>query len=59
MKKLLFACTLCIGWANIFAQSPLYIPPTITSETINLTLQEGTTTFYEGIETNTMGANGS
>lgn len=59
MKKLLFACTLCIGWANIFAQSPLYIPPTITSETINLTLQEGTTTFYEGIETSTMGANGS
>ena len=24
-----------------------------------MTLQEGTTTFYEGIETNTMGANGS
>jgi len=43
----------------VFSQNTLNIPPTITSTTINLTLQEGTTNFFPGITTNTMGANGS
>lgn len=41
------------------SQNTLSIPPTITSNTINLTLQEGVTQFYSGINTNTMGANGA
>ena len=40
-------------------QNTLNIPTTITSTNINLTLQEGTTSFYQGLTTNTMGANGS
>lgn len=41
------------------AQNQLVIPTAITNTTINLTLQEGTTQFYNGVTTNTMGANGS
>jgi bilirubin oxidase len=43
----------------LFAQQELFIPPTIESTTINLNLQEGTTEFFPGITTNTMGANAS
>ncbi len=43
---------------NSVAQNQLVIPPTITSNTINLTLDEGTHQFYPGVTTNTMGANG-
>ena len=42
-----------------YGQNPLFIPPTIETSTINLTLQEGVTQFYPGISTNTMGANGA
>lgn len=42
-----------------YGQNQLFIPPTIESSTINLTLQEGVTQFYPGINTNTMGANGA
>lgn len=42
-----------------YAQNPITIPPAIESTTIDLTLQNGTTQFYNGINTNTMGANGS
>ncbi|MFN5416496.1 MAG: multicopper oxidase domain-containing protein [Flavobacteriia bacterium] len=56
-KKILL---LVIPFSGImFSQQELYIPPTIESSTINLTLQEGTTEFYPGIVSNTMGANGS
>jgi bilirubin oxidase len=41
-----------------FSQNALYIPPAITSTTINLNLQEGVTQFYPGINTTTLGANG-
>lgn len=41
------------------AQSPLNIPVAITNTSINLTLDEGTTNFYPGITTNTLGANGN
>ena len=44
---------------NANSQNALSIPPTITSNTINLTLQEGVTQFYSGVNTNTMGANGA
>ena len=42
-----------------FSQNSLNIPPTIESTTVNLVLDEGTTNFYPGITTNTMGANGA
>ena len=41
------------------SQNPLSIPPVLTGPNITLTLQEGTTNFYTGITTNTMGANGA
>jgi bilirubin oxidase len=49
--------TLAIAVA--YGQNTLNIPTAITSTNINLILQEGTTNFYPGITTNTMGANGS
>jgi len=42
-----------------YSQNPMLIPPTISSENINLTLQNGTHDFYTGITSNTMGANGN
>lgn len=51
--------TACLGLVVYgFGQNILQIPPSITNSTINLTLDEGTTQFYSGINTNTMGANG-
>ena len=44
---------------NSNCQTPLFIPPVVTGPNISLELQEGTTMFYSGITTNTMGANGS
>ncbi|MFK5879830.1 MAG: multicopper oxidase domain-containing protein [Flavobacteriaceae bacterium] len=41
------------------AQNPLQVPSTLTGANINLTLQNGTTQFYVGQTTNTMGANGN
>ncbi|MEJ6777651.1 MAG: multicopper oxidase domain-containing protein [Crocinitomicaceae bacterium] len=42
-----------------FSQNQLIIPPTIETTHIELTLQEGVTQFYSGVNTNTMGANGA
>lgn len=42
-----------------FAQNALFIPDTLTGESINLSLQHGTVNFYPGQSTNTMGANGN
>ena len=58
MKKL-FSLTALFITAAVSAQNPLVIPPAITSTTMTLTLQEGITQFYPGINTNTMGANGA
>lgn len=56
----LLQTTLLLGLAcNAIAQNQMAIPTAITSTTINLALQEGTTDFYPGVTTNTMGANGS
>lgn len=57
--KYLLSVLLILAGASAFSQNTLNIPSTITNTNINLTLQEGTTTFYQGITTNTMGANGS
>lgn len=42
-----------------FSQNPLFIPDTLSGDTINLTLQHGTVNFFQGQPTNTMGANGN
>ncbi len=57
--KLLLLLSLLFVHLSLFAQNPLYVPPTIETSTIDLTLQTGTTQFYNGIQTETMGANGS
>ena len=58
--KLIYSLTI-VGLLShsLFAQNALQIPPTITGTNFDLTLQEGVTQFYPGINTNTMGANGS
>ncbi len=43
----------------VFAQNPILIPPTLSGTTIDLTLQNGTHQFFNGVNTNTMGANGN
>ncbi len=54
-----FLITLLIVQGAI-AQNPLLIPSTLSGTNINLTLQNGTYQFYNGIDTNnTMGANGN
>ena len=57
MKYFYFAFLL-ISSAS-FGQNQLMIPGTIETANINLTLQEGVTQFYTGVNTNTMGANGA
>lgn len=43
----------------IGAQNPLFIPPTLTSTSFNLSIQNGVTQFYPGINTPTYGINGN
>lgn len=43
----------------IFPQNLLFIPDTISGDTINLSLQHGMVNFFQGQPTNTMGANGN
>ncbi len=57
MKKYFFIITLFIA-PFLHAQNPLLIPPALSGTDINLTLQYGTHEFFDGIATNTMGANG-
>ncbi len=58
MKITLLITSLVIAFTSI-SQNALFIPPTITSTNINLTLQTGITQFYSGVDVNTLGANGS
>jgi FtsP/CotA-like multicopper oxidase with cupredoxin domain len=58
-RKLFLLFTASASLVYVKAQNTLAIPPTLQGPNINLTLQEGTTDFYSGVTTNTMGANGS
>ena len=62
MKSLLNHLLFC-GFAAIsvsaFAQTPVPIPPTLSGNTIDLTVQAGTTEIYPGFTTNTIGYNGN
>ncbi len=57
MKHLYTLLVFCTSFA--IAQNPLFIPDTLTGNTINLNLQSGTVNFYPGQPTTTMGANGN
>ena len=46
------------GLSNLM-QNPVVIPETLSGPEFNLTLQNGTFQFYEGINTTTMGVNGN
>ncbi|MBI3233209.1 MAG: multicopper oxidase domain-containing protein [Bacteroidetes bacterium] len=41
------------------AQNPVAIPPALTATTFNLSIQNGTTQFYPGVDTPTYGINGA
>lgn len=43
----------------LFAQNPLYIPPSVTGTSFNLNIQSGTQVFYPGTSTSTYGINGT
>ena len=58
-KTILTIGTIALMSYTGLTQNTLAIPPILTGENIDLTLQEGTTDFYTGVTTNTMGANGS
>ncbi|KAA3638942.1 MAG: T9SS C-terminal target domain-containing protein [Bacteroidetes bacterium] len=42
-----------------FAQNPLLIPPVLSGENIDLTIQEGSVEFFPGTSTATLGVNGN
>jgi bilirubin oxidase len=45
-------------WGSLSAQNQLLIPDTLSGTTLNLTMDEGTTVFFPGTTTQTMGVNG-
>ena len=61
MKKIFPTLLILFAWFTnaVTAQNTMPIPPVLSGENITLTLQEGTTEFYPGVITNTMGANGA
>jgi blue copper oxidase len=59
MNKNLLFLLVCGVFLRIEAQvNPLFIPDTLSGNTINLTLKNGTKQFVDGNPTQTMGANG-
>ena len=50
---ILLSANLCL------AQSQMLLPSVLSGDSININLQEGFHQFYSGINTHTMGANGS
>ncbi len=59
MKKLLLFAGFWLVSELVSAQSPLFIPDTLSGSSIHLTLQNGSKQFYPGSLTQTMGANGA
>lgn len=50
---------LCVTTTFVIAQNPLFIPPALSGTNFNLTIQNGITQFYPGINTPTYGINGA
>ncbi len=58
MKKTYILFFILLSGKINFAQNPLFIPPALTGSTFNLSIQDGITQFYPGINTPTYGING-
>jgi len=60
MKFLLFSKILFVLFLvqSVYAQNPLFIPPSLTGTNFNLDVQTGTQNFYPGNPTPTYGING-
>jgi len=58
-KILLIAFSANLFTGVLLAQNNLLVPDTISGNSVNLTLQNGTYQFYSGTNTTTMGANGN
>lgn len=59
MKKIYLTLTMMSLLFCVYSQNPLIIPDTLSGNTINLNLQQGTMNFYPGQATNTFGVNGN
>jgi blue copper oxidase len=57
-KNILTICGILLSQL-IVAQNALFIPPVMTGDTFNLSIQNGITQFYTGINTPTYGINGA
>jgi FtsP/CotA-like multicopper oxidase with cupredoxin domain len=58
-KNTLVAIILLMATNASFAQNPLLIPDTLSGTTFNLSVQQGTSVFFDGHNTPTYGYNGS
>jgi blue copper oxidase len=58
-KNTLVAIILLMATNASFAQNPLLIPDTLSGTTFNLSVQQGTSVFFDGYNTPTYGYNGS
>ena len=59
ITKILCLFVLQIHIASLLAQTPLLIPDTLVGTSLELTLQNGTFSFFSGQNTTTMGVNGN
>ncbi len=59
VKQLVIFCLTCFVLVFSIGQNTLFIPPTVTGSTVNLSIDEGTKQFYAGFTTNTIGYNGN
>ena len=59
IKKILYLFVLQIQITSLLAQTPLLIPDTLAGPSLELTLQNGTFSFFSGQSTTTMGVNGN
>lgn len=58
LRKLLLVLNLA-ATVIVCAQNPVLVPGTLSGNSFNLDLQNGTFQFYEGVNTTTMGVNGA
>lgn len=58
IKSTIMTCVLGLVASFAMSQTPIIIPGTIESTSVNLTLQNGTFQFFSGEDTATMGVNG-
>jgi hypothetical protein len=57
--KIFYLVILQVHVASLLAQTPLLIPDTLLGTSLELTLQNGTFSFFSGQNTTTMGVNGN